>query len=81
MTGADRIARQVGSALRRVRERRACRQYQLAEAAGIPRRQLAAYEHGRQRPSVATLTAVLTALDCSADEFCRHLGPWDILPG
>jgi transcriptional regulator with XRE-family HTH domain len=80
MTGADRVARQVGSALRRVRERRSCRQYQLAEAAGIPRGQLARYERGRERPSIATLTAVLTVLDCSADEFGRHLGPWDILP-
>jgi transcriptional regulator with XRE-family HTH domain len=76
MVSSQRISRQVGAALRRVRERRCCWQYQLAEAAGISQRQLAAYERGRQQPSIATLTA----LDCSADEFGRHLGPWGILP-
>jgi transcriptional regulator with XRE-family HTH domain len=74
MTGADRVARQVGSALRRVRERRSCWQYQLAEAAGIPRRQLAAYERGREQPSVAALVALLTALDCTADEYGQASG-------
>jgi transcriptional regulator with XRE-family HTH domain len=80
VTGADRVARQVGSALRRVRVRRSCRQYQLAAAAGIPRRQLARYERGRERPSVAALVALLTALGCTTDEYGKHLGPWDILP-
>ncbi len=80
MTGADRVARQVGSALRRVRERRRCRKGQLAEAAGIPCRQLARYERGQQQPSVAALVALLTALDCTPDEYGQHLGPWGCLP-
>ena len=74
----QRIARQVGGALRRVRVQRRHQQYRVAEAAGISRRELAAYECGRGRPSVATLTAVLTALGCSAEEFGRHLGPWGL---
>ena len=76
MTGADRVAQQVGQALRRVREGRRCRQYQLAAAAGITRPQLAAYEHGREQPSVSALVTLLTALDCTAEEYGKHLGPW-----
>lgn len=79
MAGNQRVARQVGAALRRVRERRQCQQGRAAEAAGITRRQLAAYEGGREQPSVAALTALLTVLGCTADEFGRHLGPWGIL--
>jgi transcriptional regulator with XRE-family HTH domain len=80
MGNQDRIARQVGSAIRRVRERRRCRQGQLASSAGITRTQLARYERGREQPSVTALVA-LSALGCSAEEYGQHLGPWDILPG
>jgi transcriptional regulator with XRE-family HTH domain len=79
MAGDQRVARQVGAALRRVREGRSYRQCRVAEAAGITRWQLAAYEGGREQPSVAALTAVLTVLGCSAEEFGKHLGPWGIL--
>jgi transcriptional regulator with XRE-family HTH domain len=81
MGNRDRIARQVGSAIRRVRERRRCRQSQLAASAGIARTQLARYERGREQPSVTALVAILSALGCSAEKYGQHLGPWDILPG
>jgi transcriptional regulator with XRE-family HTH domain len=74
----QRIARQVGAALRRVREERECRQHRVAAAAGISRRLLAAYEGGRQLASVAALTTLLTVLDCTAEDFGRHLGPWGL---
>jgi alkylated DNA nucleotide flippase Atl1 len=41
MTGPDRVARQVGAALRRARERRRCPQHHLADPAGITRARLA----------------------------------------
>ncbi|HEV3457263.1 MAG TPA: helix-turn-helix transcriptional regulator [Thermoanaerobaculia bacterium] len=61
------------NAIRRVRVQRRHQQYRVAEAAGISRQELSAYERGRERPSIATLTAVLTALGCSAEEFGRTL--------
>jgi transcriptional regulator with XRE-family HTH domain len=76
VTGADRTARQVGNALRRVRERRRWRQYQLAAAAGVTLPQLAAYERGSEQPGVASLAALLVALGCSVEEYGRHVGPW-----
>jgi len=79
MKPEDRVSRQVGAALRRVRVQRRRRQYQVAEAAGISRWELAAYERGRQRPSVAALAALLRVLACSAEEYGRHLGPWGCL--
>jgi hypothetical protein len=36
-----------------------------------------AYETGRQCPSVATVAKVLAALNCSAEDFGRYIGPWD----
>jgi transcriptional regulator with XRE-family HTH domain len=80
MKPEDRVSRQVGAALRRVRVQRRHPQYRVADGAGISRRQLAAYEHGRQQPSVAGLAALLRVLGCSAEEFGRHLGPWGCLP-
>ncbi len=80
MTGSERIARQVGRALRRVRHKRSCRQGQLAAAAGVSRSQLARYERGQEQLSAAALAALLTALGCTADEYGCHLGPWGILP-
>jgi transcriptional regulator with XRE-family HTH domain len=80
MASSERVARQVGSALQRIREKRRCRRYQLAASAGISGPQLARYELGKDQPSAAALAALLSALDCSADEYGRHLGPWGILP-
>jgi transcriptional regulator with XRE-family HTH domain len=79
MAGNQRVARQVGAALRRVRKGRRCRQFQLAVSAGISGVQLTRYERGQEQPSVAALAALLHALGCSAEEFGKHLGPWGIL--
>ena len=76
MAGDQRVARQVGAALRRVREHRQCRQSRVAEVAGITRRQLAAYESGQQVPDLPTLRLLVLALGVTADDFGRHLGPW-----
>ena len=59
---ADRTSRQVGAALRRVRRARRRPQVQLADVTGIPLPRLAAYERGRELPSVAALAALLSAL-------------------
>ena len=75
----ERTARQVGNALRRVRERRERKQYIVAEQAGITKGMLSAYEHGRRCPNVTTLVKVLTALDCTAEDFGRMVGPWGSL--
>ena len=80
MESNQRIARQVGAALRRVRERQKRQQHRVAAAAGISPGLLSAYEDGRQLASVAALIAILTVLDCSAEDFGRHLGPWGCLP-
>lgn len=53
----------LGDALRRLREKRGRRQYQLAEEAGITKAMLSAYETGKQNPSLVTLEKILDALD------------------
>lgn len=53
----------LGDALRRLREKRGQRQYQLAEEAGITKAMLSAYETGKQNPSLVTLEKILDALD------------------
>lgn len=72
----ERVAQQIGFALRRIRERRGIAQYRLADLAGITRSMLSGYENGRKTPNLANLVGVLRALDCSAEEFGRHVGPW-----
>ena len=73
--GPDRTARRMGSGLRRVREKRYRRHSSVAQSARISRRQLAAIEDGLEQPSLATLTALLRALDCSAAEIAEQLDP------
>lgn len=51
-------------ALRWLREERRLRQYEIAEAAGITKAMLSAYETGKQKPSLDSLDKLLTALDC-----------------
>jgi len=86
VTGADamesnqRIARQVGAALRRIRLARRLLSKQVASRAGISRPMLSRYELGRQHPSLPNLVRVLRALDCSAEDFGKRLGPWGCLP-
>lgn len=51
-------------ALRWLREGRRLRQYQVAEAAGITKAMLSAYETGKQKPSLETLEKILLGLGC-----------------
>jgi len=76
MDSNQRISRQVGGALRRLRVQRGQAQRQVADAADIPLAALAAYERGERLPDLRTLRLVLSAFSVGADEFGRHLGPW-----
>src|SRR5262249_5165002 len=53
----------LGRALRWLRDRQSKRQYQAADAAGITKAMLSAYETGKQKPSLDTLEKILAALD------------------
>lgn len=53
----------LGRALRWLRERQTKRQYQVADAAGITKAMLSAYETGKQKPSLDTLEKILAALE------------------
>jgi transcriptional regulator with XRE-family HTH domain len=55
----------LGQALRWLRDRLGRKQYQVAEAAGITKGMLSAYETGRQRPSLETLDKLLSTLGCT----------------
>lgn len=55
----------LGPALRWIRDRHGRKQYQVAEAAGITKGMLSAYETGRQRPSLDTLEKILDTLRCN----------------
>jgi transcriptional regulator with XRE-family HTH domain len=72
----QRIARQIGAAIRRLRLERGRTQRQFAATAGIPKAALSAYERGQRLADLRTLRLLLAALHVSADEFGRHLGPW-----
>jgi transcriptional regulator with XRE-family HTH domain len=61
MDNNQRIARQVGAAIRRLRVQRGLAQDQLAAAAGIPVATVAAYEGGREDPDVQTRRQLLAA--------------------
>ncbi|HUO86500.1 MAG TPA: helix-turn-helix transcriptional regulator [Thermoanaerobaculia bacterium] len=52
----------LGQALRWLRNRQQRKQYEIAEAAGITKAMLSAYETGKQNPSVETLDKLLSAL-------------------
>lgn len=80
MKPEERVARQVGAALRRLRRERRLLSKQVASRAGISRPMLSRYEHGQQHPSLPNLVKVLRALDCSAEDFGKRLGPWGCLP-
>lgn len=80
MKPEERVARQVGAALRRLRHERRLLSKQVASRAGISRPMLSRYEHGQQHPSLPNLVKVLRALDCTAEDFGKRLGPWGCLP-
>jgi DNA-binding XRE family transcriptional regulator len=52
----------LGKALRWLRTRQDRKQYEIAEAAGITKAMLSAYETGKQNPSIETLEKILAAL-------------------
>jgi transcriptional regulator with XRE-family HTH domain len=54
----------LGQALRWLRDRQGKKQYQVADAAGITKGMLSAYETGRQKPSLDTLEKLLDTLGC-----------------
>ncbi len=58
----------LGQALRWLRDRRGRKQYEVAEAAGITKGMLSAYETGRQRPSLETLEKILSTLGCDLND-------------
>ena len=76
MRGRDRMARQVGHALRRLRLKRRRSRQRIAVRAGISAAELAAYEAGQQLPDLGTLRQLVMALGTTADGFGRYLGPW-----
>ena len=61
---ATSVLNGIGQALRWLRDRLGKKQYQVAEAAGITKGMLSAYETGRQRPSLETLEKLLGTLGC-----------------
>jgi transcriptional regulator with XRE-family HTH domain len=58
----------LGQALRWLRDRQGKKQYQVADAAGITKGMLSAYETGRQRPSLETLEKILNTLGCDLND-------------
>lgn len=63
----------LGRALRWLRDRQGKRQYQVADAAGITKAMLSAYETGKQKPSLDTLEKILTALECDLNDLHNAL--------
>ncbi|HEX3126357.1 MAG TPA: helix-turn-helix transcriptional regulator [Thermoanaerobaculia bacterium] len=63
----------LGRALRWLRDRQGKRQYQVADAAGITKAMLSAYETGKQKPSLDTLEKILDALDFNLNDLHNSL--------
>ena len=63
----------LGRALRWLRDRQSKRQYQVADAAGITKAMLSAYETGKQKPSLDTLEKILEALEGDLNELHNAL--------
>jgi transcriptional regulator with XRE-family HTH domain len=63
----------IGQGLRRLRMQRGLRQYEAAEAAGVTKAMLSAYETGKRRPSLKTLDSLLTAMDADLGDLHRAL--------
>ncbi|MCH9650834.1 MAG: helix-turn-helix domain-containing protein [Deltaproteobacteria bacterium] len=61
----------LGKALRWLREQRLMKQYQAAEAAGITKAMLSAYETGKQRPTIDTLERLLYGLGVGLSELAE----------
>jgi transcriptional regulator with XRE-family HTH domain len=52
---------------------RGLRQYEAAQAAGVTKAMLSAYETGKRRPSLKTLDSLLTAMDADLGDLHRAL--------
>jgi transcriptional regulator with XRE-family HTH domain len=63
----------LGRALRWLRDRQGKRQYQVADAAGITKAMLSAYETGKQKPSLDTLEKILASLECDLNDLHNSL--------
>jgi transcriptional regulator with XRE-family HTH domain len=63
----------LGRSLRWLRDRQGKRQYQVADAAGITKAMLSAYETGKQKPSLDTLEKILLALECDLNDLHNAL--------
>jgi len=63
----------LGRALRWLRDRQGKRQYQVADAAGITKAMLSAYETGKQKPSLDTLEKILDSLECDLNDLHNAL--------
>ena len=61
--------RNLGPALRLIREERGLSQSALAKAAGIGKSQLSKYESGRERPKLDSLEKLLTVLSIRVADF------------
>ena len=68
MTTTTSTLNGLGQALRWLRDRQSKKQYQVADAAGITKGMLSAYETGRQRPSLETLEKILDTLGCDLND-------------
>jgi transcriptional regulator with XRE-family HTH domain len=79
MQSDQRIARQIGAAIRRLRTERRKTQRQFAALAGIPDAALSAYERGRQLPDPHTIRSLLSVLGVTAEEFGHYLGPFGVV--
>lgn len=69
----DRGLAGLGDALRRLRVHRDLKQYETAASAGITKAMLSAYETGKRRPSLKTLSRLLEALDADLGDLHRAL--------
>jgi transcriptional regulator with XRE-family HTH domain len=67
-TVENMIFNELGHALRWLRDRQSKKQYQVADAAGITKGMLSAYETGRQKPSLDTLEKILVTLECDLND-------------
>jgi transcriptional regulator with XRE-family HTH domain len=79
MRSDERVARQVGQALRRIRIERRMPMKALARRAGIAQSHVSNYETGQVCPMLPNLVLMLQVLGCTAEEFGKHLGPWGCL--
>jgi transcriptional regulator with XRE-family HTH domain len=79
MESNQRVGRQIGAAIRRLRTERRKTQRQFAAIAGIAPAALSAYEQGRRLPDQYTIRSLLTALGVTAEEFGHYLGPFGVV--